>query len=877
MTKRSTYKLLALITTAFFVFACSKKVVWVEPGSVQPTGIAVNYTELHIEQGGTSSALKVIPTPLNASVDDLVWTSNDTNLTISGTGSDRTLVVSANAVPSTKYQVTIASKDGKVKATADVLVVDKKIATTSIKLVNYDNPANNRVDIPNNSNYAPLLKIEPKTSTDREVEYTLEAIGNEAKNTKFDVNKSTGYVSTGNASGGSKMKLVATLLSSKTSDTPIRSELILTPVVTKMPNEILASSQKVKFIYGKDTEQTQKVFIVARPSLDVNKNNLRTTATTMGTIAGTNKDGNTMIDASLTGQVLTITAGANTIKTDEPNGHVEVYLNSNNTVKTKIAIEFTEETIPLTQIGINEKPFDDADINKRKNLILNPGPYNLDESAGEFNFTVAFTPDNASNKNIVWSSSDEEIAKVVDGYVKAGTKAGVVTIKAISLANPSLFVERKIEVINGVKLESVSAPEVVGDKENKFNLFDASDSSQIRKTIEVKLTPANASNKHISWTAMDPNSLKIIDVKTTNDGYSKVTVEFVGEGGEAPLVGISQDGRKFTSINIKSANKLLQKVEIVGKSGLTGNIGANEYLNDFNNLQSFEVSKSEMIFSYWKEVFTFATTPSEADATKRKADGGELYEFMSTGTLGNQSPTASLSLPVAGLNYVDAVAFANATTEYMNFKNGLTPANASDPKYIQPYYQIAENSVNKIFRKSTIEVRDEFNNSTGNLFSATPNSTGFRLLTQAEWLLVASLTDVTDAGLIHSSKTVTLKAADGNNKAYNILKPEFVSGQKSAADDKSLYGIFKESVTSTNADVAKVCSKKPNALGICDMSGNLAEYVFVNSDVTKIPVLGGDFKTLKTNANIKTSVNETAQGVDMARRLYGLRLARTLK
>ncbi|MBR5274070.1 MAG: Ig domain-containing protein, partial [Bacteroidales bacterium] len=59
-------------------------------------------------------------------------------------------------------------------------------------------------------------------------------------------------------------------------------------------------------------------------------------------------------------------------------------------------------------------------------VSLDKTAYEMTEG-DEFLLTATITPDNATNKNVTWSSSDSSVASVVNGKVTA-LKAGTATI-----------------------------------------------------------------------------------------------------------------------------------------------------------------------------------------------------------------------------------------------------------------------------------------------------------------------------------------------------------------------------------------------------------------------------------------------------------------
>lgn len=865
--KKSLVKFSLGILVSFFIFSCSKKVVFIEPATIQPEQIAFNYNQINLAPNDTSNALKIIPTPLGASIDDLVWSSADANIiSISGEKTDRTLLVSANAQPNTKIKVFAKTKDGKLTAEAEVQIVDKKLATTGIHIVNPLIKDGN-ISIENTKKAQFLVNFEPENTTDREIEWSIKAKDSSTpKNTKVTVDSQTGVVSIGaNAHNESDKTatLVATLKSSKSATNPISAEVVIKPVGTINPTEIIVSTNKINFLKNQSGEQQFEIYYVVKPDNAYDK----------GINRNTNNLSNSTTIKSVDIQTQKVVVTINSSITTDFSGDLVLSASADSSVKQTIKLASSEQKVDLNSITINEDPYAEG-----KSLVLNAQDYNLDATAEEFNFTVTYAPIDATNKNLIWSSSDEDIAKVTDGYVHTGTKEGEVTIKAVSLDNPNLVATKKIKVIAGKKVENLSDIEIVDNASNKFYLFNPDEANEI--TLQADISPADATNTNVSWFSTDPASVKVVEILDTSGKTRKAKVKLVGNGGEATVVAITQDGRKFKTVKLKSASKLMVPLNIKTKTNLTG---------DMNNVLSFEIAKTEMVFALWEEVFRFATTPRETDETLRKADGGEIYRFGDNGVIGNLGPSASKSLPVAGLNYLDAVAFSNAITEYMNYRNGAI--NPTDTDYIKPYYLNPDDS---IFRKSSEDLLTgpggdaskayatvALANTNKNYFKNS-DSAGFRLPTKAEWQLAASLTKETDASLIQAGKSLTLTNADSTVTVYNLLKFNQVSGKTSGNQDTDLANYNKQ----FSSPVLKVATKAPNALGLYDMSGNLSEYVF--RDFCEIQTIGGkDVNKCLTaamggkwhspNATIGTENIILANSYELARQNHGFRLVRTIK
>lgn len=151
------------------------------------------------------------------------------------------------------------------------------------------------------------------------------------------------------------------------------------------------------------------------------------------------------------------------------------------------------------------------------------------EEGDTFLLNSTVLPENASNKNVTWSSNNEEVAKVSEGEVKA-IKAGnaVITVKTVDqekTATCSVEVKTKGSIIHvsSVSLNIEEAALTVGD--------------EIKATATV--LPENALDKSITWESEDDT------VATVKDG----TIKGVAEGTTTVNV-VTNDGNHRASIEV---------------------------------------------------------------------------------------------------------------------------------------------------------------------------------------------------------------------------------------------------------------------------------------------------------------------------------------
>ena len=218
--------------------------------------------------------------------------------------------------------------------------------------------------------------------------------------------------------------------------------------------------------------------------------------------------------------------------------------------------------------------------------------------------TATIAPENASNKSVLWSSSDESIATVKDGEVTA-LKVGEVVITATSedggkKATCKVVVSAKHIPVSSVTLDKEEVSLVLEDK----------------MTLTATVTPDNASNKTILWTSSDES------IATVKDG--EVTALKVGE---AVITAKSADGDKKASckvtVNAKpvpvtgvSLNKQKARVFINDELTLTATVAPEDATN-----KTLVWTTSNALVATVKNGVVKGISVGEADITVKTEDG----------------------------------------------------------------------------------------------------------------------------------------------------------------------------------------------------------------------------------------------------------------
>ena len=119
-------------------------------------------------------------------------------------------------------------------------------------------------------------------------------------------------------------------------------------------------------------------------------------------------------------------------------------------------------------------------------------------------------PSNATNPNLKWTSSNNDVATVDSNGLVHGIKKGTTTINCTSISNPNITIKFKITVIEenkkinvtSVKLNKTKTEIYVGNKEK----------------IKADVKPSNATNKEVIWISSNP---KVATVDSNGNIYGK--------------------------------------------------------------------------------------------------------------------------------------------------------------------------------------------------------------------------------------------------------------------------------------------------------------------------------------------------------------------
>lgn len=193
--------------------------------------------------------------------------------------------------------------------------------------------------------------------------------------------------------------------------------------------------------------------------------------------------------------------------------------------KAACAVTVSADVVSVTGVTLNTNE-----------LQLNTG----DKAA----LKATITPDNATNKGIVWTSSNTKVAKVVNGNVTAiGNGSAIIT---------ATTKDGEYKATVNVTVKNVAVTNITINP-TKLTMFKG----QI-KTLEYQVEPTNATNKNVTWTSSNPSVAKVDkNGKVTATGIGTSTISVTTKDGNKKAICSLTVNRPIESIKIREPKDIL--------------------------------------------------------------------------------------------------------------------------------------------------------------------------------------------------------------------------------------------------------------------------------------------------------------------------------
>ena len=201
--------------------------------------------------------------------------------------------------------------------------------------------------------------------------------------------------------------------------------------------------------------------------------------------------------------------------------------------------------------------------------------------AGETEFlTVTILPETTSNKTVVWSSSDEEVAVVNEYGVVTALAVGEATITATTTDGSNLSASCQVTVVAALA-ESIS-----------LNMTEASIEVSRTTTLTATVLPENTTDKSVTWSSSNESV-------ATVDANGLVTAIAVGE---ATITATTTDGSNLSASCLVTVEALRGfPILVTPASGSTVNelqrIVFEFSAADYPNSMEFDSGKSPVLYN----------------------------------------------------------------------------------------------------------------------------------------------------------------------------------------------------------------------------------------------------------------------------------------
>ena len=134
--------------------------------------------------------------------------------------------------------------------------------------------------------------------------------------------------------------------------------------------------------------------------------------------------------------------------------------------------------------------------------------------------TVTFTPENTSNKDVTWSSSDDSVVSVSDAGVVTANKVGSATITVASASNSQLTASCSVRVTDNVKLSAVDAKHEFVVYNNNKAKSETGDDGFYDHNQSYKVGDDNAFNVKPELTVLDAVTYEPVSASDWNYDFT---------------------------------------------------------------------------------------------------------------------------------------------------------------------------------------------------------------------------------------------------------------------------------------------------------------------------------------------------------------------
>lgn len=522
--------------------------------AVLPTAIAFEEEAYEVEVGKTAT---IIPTfsPSGVTETGLTWTSSDnTKATVSSSGvvtgiapGEVTITATSTAVSSVKKSVTVTIKDVAVtdvtvdESEVSIELGDSKVVTATVA------PASVSQDVVVSSSDEDVATVSASGNT-----ITISSVG-VGSATITVKSKADETITTTIAVTVTGVAVTDVTISGTETTVQVGKTISLTAAVAPA-----SAAQTVTWTSSDDDVAivtsgvvtgvaTGKVTIKAASTEDATKFDeyeVTVTAVPVATITITPATKTLSVgeDAQLTATVKPDNAGDKTVTWASSDVTIATVDAEGNVTSVKAGSCTITATANDGSSVIGECSVTVEDVLPTGITMATELGFTLGDAAQTLTPTIA--PATATNKSVTWTTSDDKVATVVDGVVTP-VGVGECTITATSVAAPTVKAECAVSVVaSTVAVEGVA--------------LDATAIVYFGKTatLAATITPANATNKAVTWKSSD-------ETVATVDANGVVTGVKVGT---ATITVTTVDGSKTATCEVTVEHIAIETITVSEKT-----------------------------------------------------------------------------------------------------------------------------------------------------------------------------------------------------------------------------------------------------------------------------------------------------------------------
>ena len=307
---------------------------------------------------------------------------------------------------------------------------------------------------------------------------------------------------------------------------------------------------------------------------------------------------------SLNKTTLTLTEGESqtliaTVKPDDASNKTVGWVSSNTSVATvdgngKVTAVSEGFTFVIAAGGGDKTAFCEVTVKKKiiavTDIILDQTSLNLEKGTSA-TLTATIKPDDATDKNVTWSSGNSSIATVNSNGVVTAIGGGYTTITATAGDKTAVCNVTVTVPVTGITLDQPSMNLVKGET----------------KTLTATVTPNDATDKTVTWTS---NNSSIASV----DNYGIVTGREIGN---TAIVATCSGKTAYcnVTVTVPVSSITLNKTELSLKEGTSETLTATVNPNDATDKTVTWTSSSPTVATVDNTGKVTANTPGSAQIT----------------------------------------------------------------------------------------------------------------------------------------------------------------------------------------------------------------------------------------------------------------------